>query len=539
LISADFNADGKLDLAIANSGDNTVTILLGNGDGTFTFKPTLTTGSVPYSLTAGDFNNDGKLDLAVTNFANGAPSTVSIFIGNGDGTFKPAVSYTVGSGPSSVVTGDFNRDGKLDLAVANQNDHTVSILLGNGDGTFQANADYPAVIAGAGTLDVADVALGDFNGDGKLDLAVTNPSTDQVSILLGNGDGTFQNPVSYSTGAAGSHPIAVNAADFNNDGILDLAVTNLNAKNVAIFLGNGDGTFKPQVSYSTTGGTIIGPSAMTTGDFNGDGIVDLAITDQHDNSVSILLGNGDGTFQKPLEFATGNLSAGVAAGDFNGDGRLDVAVANFSSYTVSVMLQPQVLLVPSALPFGSVAEGASTPAAVSLTNNGPGALTISSIAFGGANPGDFTEKDNCPTSPSTLAAELSCTITVTFAPTATGARNATLIVTYPGTGSPQMVNLTGSGFVAAPGNLTANAVAGSGSVTLGWSASPSAAGGYNVYRSTTSGAYTSSNKIASAVATTSYTDSGLTSGTTYYYVVTAVDGSGNESVFSNEASATP
>jgi hypothetical protein len=535
LISADLNGDGKVDLAIANSGDNTVSILLGNGDGTFTAKPVLVTGSLPYSLTAGDFNNDGKLDLAVTNFAGGASSTVSIFIGNGDGTFLPGVSYSVGSGPFSVVTGDFNRDGKLDLAVANKNDHTVSILLGNGDGTFQTHVDYPAILAGAGSLDVADVALGDFNGDGKLDLAVTNPGSDQVSILLGNGDGIFQNPVSYSTGASGSHPTAVSAADFNGDGKLDLAVTNLTTETVAILLGNGDGTFTLHGSYSTTGGAMFGPSAMTTGDFKGDGKVDLAITDQQDNSVSILVGNGDGTFQSPLEFTTGNFADGVAAGDFNGDGRLDVAVANYGDNTVSVMLQaPHVHLAPPALAFGSVTTGtSSSPSVVTLTNDGSAALTISNIAIGGANPGDFSQNNNCPMSPNTLAAGLNCTINVTFTPTQTGARSATLNITDNAGGSPQSVNLTGTGLPQPPTSLMANAVSGSGSVTLTWNASTSAVVGYNVYRATVSGGPYA--KIGSSP-TTNFTDT-VASGT-YYYVVTAVDASADESVHSNEASAT-
>jgi hypothetical protein len=377
VISADFNQDGKLDLAITNSGDTTVSILLGNGNGTFTAQPPLVSGNTPYSLAAGDFNGDGVPDLVVTNFNDG---TVSVFLGYGNGTFQPPATYPVGAGPISVVTGDFNGGGFVDLAVANQNDHSVSILLGNGDGTFQAHVDYPA-----GTTDVAAVATGDFNGDHKLDLALTNPSSDTVSVLLGNGDGSFQAAVPYVTGNSGDHPIAVSAVDLNGDGKLDLAVTNLNARTVAILLGNGDGTFQPRVSYPTTTGAFIGPSAMTTGDFNGDGKVDLVMTDQHDNTVSVLLGNADGTFQSPLEFTAGNVNnvvAGVAAGYFNGDGRLDLAVANLTDGTVSVMLhlpQPPTNLVVTNVASGQVALGwtaSATPSVIynvyrSTTQGGP------------------------------------------------------------------------------------------------------------------------------------------------------------------------
>jgi len=428
LLAGDFNGDGKLDLAIPNSGDNTVSILLGNGNGTFTTKSTSATGSLPYAVAAGDFNGDGKLDLAVANFANSLSSTVSIFLGNGDGTFQtPAPTYVVGNGPISLVAGDFNGDGKLDLAVANQNSQSVSILLGNGDGTFQSHVDYPA-----GTPDVADVVLGDFNRDGKLDLAVPNPSSDTVSVLLGNGDGTFRVPVAYATG---NHPVAVTVADLNEDGILDLAVTNLNARTVSILLGNGDGTFQSKVDYTTTNGVDIGPVAITTGDFNGDGAVDLAITTQHDNTVSILFGNGNGTFHAPREFATGTLAFGVAAGDFNGDGRLDVAVGNYTSGTVSVLLQ----------------------------QSGP--------------------------PPTNLAATV-------------------------GGGPPPAAN----------------------SAILTWTPPTAPAVGYNVYRSITSGAgYVRINP--SLVSTSTYTDTTVQSATTYFYVVTAVSPGNVESVFSNEVVA--
>ena len=250
------------------------------------------TGANPDGLIAADFNGDGKLDLAI---ANSADNTVTILLGNGDGTFTAAALLATGAGsaPQLPIAGDFDGDGKLDLATANQTEHTVSVLLGNGDGTFQPHVDYAAVPAAAATKDVAGVALGDFNRDGKLDLAVANPSNNTVSVLIGNGDGTFQAPVSYATG---NHPINFGVADLNGDGILDLAVANLNDRTVSILLGNGDGTFKPQVSYPTTGGALIGPTAVATGDFNGDGKVDLAITNNGDNSVSILPGNGDGWY---------------------------------------------------------------------------------------------------------------------------------------------------------------------------------------------------------------------------------------------------
>ena len=166
-------------------------------------------GFSPYSVATGDFNGDGKLDLVVANNV----STVSVFLGNGDGTFQPAVNYAAGSSPKAVAVGDFNGDGKLDLAVANAFSNNVSILFGNGDGTFQPAVNYSVPCC------PSSVALGDFNGDGKLDLVVT---TNSASVLLGNGDGTFQPALNY---AAGSSPATVAVGDFNGDGKLDLAVT--------------------------------------------------------------------------------------------------------------------------------------------------------------------------------------------------------------------------------------------------------------------------------------------------------------------------
>jgi len=515
LTAADFNGDGKLDLAIANSADNTVTILQGNGDGTFTAQPALATGagSNPQLPTAGDFNGDGKLDLAVANFAN---NTVSVFLGNGDGTFQAPVTYPVGAGASSLVTGDFNRDGELDVAIGNQNDHTVSILLGNGDGTFQAHVDYPA-----GAPDVAGVALGDVNRDGKLDLVVANPSANTVSVLLGNGDGTFQAPVAYATG---NHPVSLAVADLNGDGILDLAVTNLNARTVSILIGNGNGTFQAHMDFITTSGALIGPVAVATGDFNGDGKVDLAITNQTDNSVSILLGNGDGTFHAPLEFATGNVAAGVASGDFNGDGRLDVAVADFSANTVSVMLQrPE--------PASTLAVSNATASQVSLTWTASASTTVVGYnVYRGTTSGGPYTKVNLAIVAAPAFTDMSVASGTTYY----------YVVTAVDPGNLESINSNEVSATTPPQPPTSLAVTNvtASQVTLTWTASTTASVvSYNVYRSTISGVYKT--PLASVNAGTStYTDMTVAPGTTYYYVVTAVGPGNVQSVNSNEVSAT-
>jgi FG-GAP-like repeat/Abnormal spindle-like microcephaly-assoc'd, ASPM-SPD-2-Hydin/FG-GAP repeat/PQQ enzyme repeat len=270
---------------------------------------------------AGDFNNDGKLDLAVTASAG----NIDVLLGNGDGTFQAPAIYAAGSGADAVALGDFNGDGNLDLVVANSSGNNVSVLLGNGDGTFQAAVNYPT------GNDPDSLVVGDFNGDGKLDLAVGNASDNDVSVLLGNGDGTLQSAVNY---AVGNTPLSAAVGDFNGDGVLDLAVVNSADNTVSVLLGNGDGTFQPAVNYAVGSS----PVSIAAGDFNRDGKLDLVIGNSASNNLSVLLGNGDGTFQAAVNYGVGANPSSVSLADLNGDGNLDLAVANSGDNTTSTLL---------------------------------------------------------------------------------------------------------------------------------------------------------------------------------------------------------
>ncbi len=316
LAEGDFNGDGNADLAVANQSSNNVSLFLGTGDGGF--QTAYTIGGVPTaSVVVGDFNGDGIPDLAA-----GGGSAVSVLLGNGDGSFQPAHTFAAGPYSNSVAVGDFNGDGILDLAVVNGISGTVSVLLGNGDGSFQ-----PAQTFATGPYPMA-VAVGDFNGDGIQDLAVTDygdfyGNGSDVSILLGNGDGTFQPAHTF---AAGDHAGNLAVGDFNGDGIPDLAVVGSTYPNgtVSVLLGNGDGSFQPAQTFQTPSG----PNFVAVGDFNGDGIPDLAVAGYASGFVSVLLGNGDGSFQPARSVVTGGHWETVAVGDFNGDGILDLAVLN-------------------------------------------------------------------------------------------------------------------------------------------------------------------------------------------------------------------
>jgi hypothetical protein len=330
----DFNGDGKTDIAVVNESSNTVSVLLGNGDGSFKSAVNYATGTTPVSVAVGDFNGDGHLDLAV---ANSGSNSLSLLMGNGDGTFQPRIDTALLLTPSSLTVGDFNGDGKADLAVATGNATTddMTLLLGNGNGTFQA----PVTTVTDTSLSISPIAgtskisAADLNGDGHLDLiVVNNKDTRQpfgrttisvtepgsVSVLLGNGDGTFQAP---RNSAAGTSPRSLAVGDFNGDGRPDFAVSD-STTSVLLFTNTGGGNFTSS-SIGTGGGSLV------AGDFNGDGVTDLF------TGAKMFDGQAGGTLKPGPSYILG-LGSPVA-GDFNGDGHLDLAGTVFTSTFTSAV----------------------------------------------------------------------------------------------------------------------------------------------------------------------------------------------------------
>jgi hypothetical protein len=284
---------------------------------------TPTVGQEPSGVASGDFNGDGKEDLAVINQAG---NDVSILLGTGDGKFSARGNVAAGKSPSDVVTADFNKDKQLDLAVTNAGSNTVSILLGDGKGGFQVRGE-PAV--GSNPM---GVVAEDIDKDGNNDLAVADSGANNISVLLGNGDGTFKEALNTATG--GNSPENLAVGDLNGDGKLDLAAANLNSGEIAILLGKGDGTFNSGTKLSG----LNHPRGLTIEDFNNDGKKDLAVAASDANTVALFLGKGDGAFGQPLSAKVGESPRALVTGKFNNDNNLDLAVANYSANTVSVLL---------------------------------------------------------------------------------------------------------------------------------------------------------------------------------------------------------
>jgi FG-GAP-like repeat len=444
VITADFNGDGNLDLAVTgfdSENNATVYIQLGNGDGTFrspiSYPIAIPSQLIEAFMATGDFNGDGKLDLV---------AGLSLLLGNGDGTFRPGISlppqYTPGAN-DNIVAGDFNGDGKLDLAAMENDGYDVLVMLGNGDGTFTALAP---IQVGSPQQVAVDLAVADFNGDAVLDLIVdvdwiqyNAPST--FDVFLGNGDGTFQQTPEYTTAVESGGNVA---ADFNGDDKVDLANCNAYGTPFATYsldsvsLGNGDGTFDFNPNGFVAAGSVGCPSS--SGDFNADGKLDLVV------ETAIALGNGDGTFQATT-IALSPLDAfgPYSAADLNGDGRLDAVGIDQTKVFVQLQILSAVPQIsPGSLAFSTPQLVGSTgsPLVVTLTNIGNSSLTINSIKIAGTNGADFAEVNTCGTS---LAISSSCKINVTFTPTAGSTRSADVQITDNAPGSPQTVALTGTG----------------------------------------------------------------------------------------------
>jgi len=447
----DFNGDGIPDLATAMPYLNSVMVLLGNGSGGFTVATgsPFGVGGNAYSVVVGDFNGDGIQDLAT---ANSFSDNVTVLLGNGSGGFAVAAGSPITLGttvnPYSVVVGDFNGDGIQDLATANFSSNNVTVLLGNGAGGFTAAPGSPFAV---GTSPYS-VAVGDFNGDGIQDLATANSASNNVTVLLGNGAGGFT-PAAGSPFAAGASPYSVAVGDFNSDGIQDLVTAGFVGSSVTVLLGNGSGGFTPAAGSPFAVGT--GPDSVVVGDFNGDGIQDLATANSGSNDITVLLGNGSGGFTaaggNPFPVGTGPHSVVVA--DFNGDGSEDLATANLYSSDVTVLLGSGIAAQTITFsPPGTMSCGAA-PLAIGAT-----ATSGLPVSFASTTPAVCTVSGNTLT----IAGAGTCSIAahqggnLTYAP-------ATVVQSFqvtPGVQTTTFGPLSNRAFGTAPFALTATASSG-------------------------------------------------------------------------------
>ena len=483
IAAGDFNGDGNVDIAVADRLGQNISILLGNGDGTFQPPVAFSVNSQPTYLTVGDFNNDGNLDVVVCN-----SPYVSVLLGNGDGTLQAPQDNNVSfcsAAAGSVATGNFNGDRNLDVVFVGSE---AGVLLGNGDGTFQPAAYYPAGIA------PQSVTVADFDRNGSADFAVADIYGGKIWIFLGDGTGSFQPGTNYTE----SFPASVFAADLNSDGIPDLIfltdVQNSPIEQITVMFGRGDATFQPATTYQTlTAGVFI-----SVGDFNSDHKTDIVYSDEVGPDIGILLNTGVVSFSPnmPLSFPfqpvnstsnplnvkvtnTGKAALSIAGTRISGPFRLGSQTTCGSSVkahgncTLSVQFRPSAIgtvnglltlsdsasskaqvieltgvgtivkVQPGKLNFGTLKVGTrSDPQTVTVTNVGSTLLNITSITFTGSDHTEYSDTNTCGKQ---LGPSANCTISVTFAPLLKGTRVAMLQITDDGGASPQLVQLTGVG----------------------------------------------------------------------------------------------
>ena len=480
-----------------------VSVFLGHGDGTFSNPANFGSAPAPFFIVAADINGDGKVDLitannCVSNCGNAAPLAVSVLLGDGKGGFQKSIDTELDNKQYAfwIAVGDLNGDGIPDLATSdyclsgcNPLDSTMSILLGNGNGTFTAGGDY--TLPGG----LTSIVMQDFNRDGFLDIAATNVNN-AVVIYLGDGTGGLTGPTFF---AVGKDPSSIVAGDVNNDGIVDLATGNFAeleslSASVSVLLGKGDGTFSGR-SDSPTGNA---PQGIIAADFNGDGLLDLANANFNDGTVSVLLQTqvkvvpsmlsfsstvvGSASAQKTVTVTnigskaigiSGVTTAGTNAADFQIVNHCGASLGPRKSCTIAITFVPglqgqrtgqliisddapggqqtlpllgegQALSVtPKAVGFGVVKVGTSSnPAMVTLTNHSSESVDVKSIAISGANRKDFSATNNCP---QFLKLNVSCTISITFSPSFVGKESADLNVDQNGGGPFIKIPLSGAG----------------------------------------------------------------------------------------------
>jgi len=457
LTAADFNGDGIPDLAVIETELN---ILLGKGDGTFQQGQQYKLGYGPNSVVAADFNGDGKIDLAVSNenckYVPCPAGKISVLLGNGDGSFQIGGTYDTGPEPFQVLAADMNGDGKLDLITADNCGYNcggeavvaLSVLPGNGDGTFQNHIDTEfdnSQYAWA-------ITLGDFNNDGKLDVAAVDycPSNckflqQYVTVVLGDGDGTFRPDQEIVVNGYGS--TGLTTADVNGDGKLDLLVGESYTSAyglLGVMLGNGDGSFQSERDYK-----VQDPWSIVVADFNGDNKLDVATSNYNDlglesGTISVVLGDGAGHFGPYTNYPTGTAPQSLITGDFNRDGSLDLADTDFNDGTFSAIMQsPVAFSTPKvSFPGDTVLNTSSVPQQVTLANSGAQVVHISQIGITGTNNKDFTAKNTCN---GELQPHTTCQIAVTFTPQQIGTRVAGLTVYDDAAGAQQTTDLTAIG----------------------------------------------------------------------------------------------